>query len=988
MAVNPIFERLSRRGRHFSVTGHRYSTELQFFQQAESRFPYEHFYEMDYTYHKDAPFSGQPHLETPMADERDVLRESSRRILERDKDLADQIDLLRSLTASADMQPTLEGVRSRVGTLEGLGADPALALETIVNRVGRPVLEVAGDDYVVEGPEAAVWMARLDTTTVRSALRRVIPSVGRIEVEHHPDLTWVGTGWLIADDVLVTNRHVASEFAALSMTSSGSSFVFRRGWPDRDTRMASRVDFRRELRNNTPRAFIVREVIHIEEDDGPDFAFLRVERTGAAGSLSPPLQPGRNASARQYVASIGYPAADSRLPEQELMTRLFGDKYNVKRLAPGQVMRMDDDLVMHDCSTLGGNSGSPIVDLATGEVLGLHFSGVFLRENRAVPIGYVVSRLERLNQRRVTREQPAAPTESGSLQLPLTPSAAVALATQGNTVTVTIPLQVSITLGTPLSTGQAAVSGLPLVGEDAGPATLARAIRAAHDRLKENSQVITVREGYVFRNGWITSDPAVVVVVRDRSSETPHDLGLPSQLLGFPVEVRTEDPWDVAATEGRLETLEGVPRTMYKNPPGFKLEEVNETMAMTLHVSPDAGWPVLREFLQGTKSRLTIGMYDFTAPHIIDGVLDAVRKDPRELTLVMQAGEALGGKPDDIAEEKTLALYRSKLGGRFDHAPASIGKEHQFATAYHIKVAVRDGSAFWLSSGNWQSSNQPNHEVAVGDTSWDLLRDHNREWHAVIENANLAKQFERYIRYDLKNAKADADVEAPDSPTVFFIVDEAVEERVSAGKPTYFAPLRINRKVRVRPLLTPDNYHEHVLALIGTAEQRLLFQNQSLSLLGPDKKGKDSNDDRFARLVDAILKKQKEGVDVRIIMRGEFAPVGPLEQLQKRGLDMSKVKLQNRCHTKGIIVDGARVLVGSHNWTNQGTLVNRDASLIFEDEEIAGYFEKIFWFDWKNLARQSVGGRRVRRATGGEGDEALALQGARLVSWQEIVYGD
>ena len=99
---------------------------------------------------------------------------------------------------------------------------------------------------------------------------------------------------------------------------------------------------------------------------------------------------------------------------------------------------------------------------------------------------------------------------------------------------------------------------------------------------------------------------------------------------------------------------------------------------------------------------------------------------------------------------------------------------------------------------------------------------------------------------------------------------------------------------------------------------------------------------------------------------------------------MSKVRLQNHCHTKGIIVDGARVLIGSHNWTNQGTLVNRDASLIFEDEEIARYFEEIFWFDWKRLSRQSVGGRRARPARDGEETPA----GMRRVSWQEMVYGD
>src|SRR5262249_16951599 len=152
--------------------------------------------------------------------------------------------------------------------------------------------------------------------------------------------------------------------------------------------------------------------------------------------------------------------------------------------------------------------------------------------------------------------------------------------------------------------------------------------------------------------------------------------------------------------------------------------------------------------------------------------------------------------------------------------------DHQFASAYHIKVAVRDGKVFWLSSGNWQSSNQPNHELAFGETSWDLLLKHNREWHVVIENANLARQFEKFIQFDLKNAKADAAVEAPAPAGAFFLVDEAVEERVPAGTPTYFKPLKVHdRKVRVRPLLTPDNYQEHVLALINTAERRLLFQN-------------------------------------------------------------------------------------------------------------------------------------------------------------------
>jgi endonuclease G len=404
-----------------------------------------------------------------VADERALLKESFQSILSRDKDLVDKLDLLKGLANSPELRPRLESVRERVGTLESIGPDSALSLETIVNRVGRPVLEVADDDYEIDGPEALVWEEKLSNATVRSNLQRVIPSVGRIEVENHPDLPWVGTGWLIAEDIVVTNRHVAREFAI----ASGNAFVFKRGWPDRRTPMTARIDFRRELRSAARRPFAVREVLHIEDDDGPDFAFLKVERTGPAGDLSAFLHPVQEKpQANQYLATIGYPAADSRLPEQELMNRLFGDKYNVKRLAPGQIMRLDEELVLHDCSTLGGNSGSPIVDLATGAVLGLHFSGVFLRENRGVPIGYVVSRLEKRKQ----RPQPPDGQEGERKVAGPAPVADRRPAQEepaGDAVTWTIPLQIRVSLGTPAGGGPPAMltvaTGEPPPPAETGP---------------------------------------------------------------------------------------------------------------------------------------------------------------------------------------------------------------------------------------------------------------------------------------------------------------------------------------------------------------------------------------------------------------------------------------------------------------------------------------------------------------------------------------
>ena len=43
-------------------------------------------------------------------------------------------------------------------------------------------------------------------------------------------------------------------------------------------------------------------------------------------------------------------------------------------------------------------------------------------------------------------------------------------------------------------------------------------------------------------------------------------------------------------------------------------------MQLTVCVSPEAGWCELESFLGGTRKRLTVAMYQFTAPHIFKAV--------------------------------------------------------------------------------------------------------------------------------------------------------------------------------------------------------------------------------------------------------------------------------------------------------------------------------------------------------------------------------
>jgi hypothetical protein len=84
------------------------------------------------------------------------------------------------------------------------------------------------------------------------------------------------------------------------------------------------------------------------------------------------------------VAVIGYPAKDE-VRNPIFTAAVFGTKFGVKRAALGEVLDGSaTPTLFHDCSTLGGNSGSPVFQLETCRVIGIHRSGFFMYRNEAV----------------------------------------------------------------------------------------------------------------------------------------------------------------------------------------------------------------------------------------------------------------------------------------------------------------------------------------------------------------------------------------------------------------------------------------------------------------------------------------------------------------------------------------------------------------------------------------------------------------------------
>lgn len=342
-------------------------------------------------------------------------------ILGRDSDLAEE---------SLDLT---EGFRTEASALT---EDPEILFEqeSIILRRTRPVLDIHKNATVLEfenEADSVIWKGRLQSAS--GFLDQAIRAVGRINLRNAP-IEWVGTGWLVDEDILVTNRHVAQEFAA----RKGDGFDFIQ----RDEGLSAELDFLKEFGNATERVFRLTEVLDIVDAPGPDIAFFRIERVSGDLSLSRPIDLAQSPRETESVAVIGYPAFDSRIPDFTLMQEIYGSRYNHKRLAPGAVTYLEADRLYHNCTTLGGNSGSVVLDLESGQAMGLHYSGAFMRTNYAVRCDVVRQALDRVKN--ATPRPQAVPKPEVAPVSPVQQSTAA-----GGSITTTIPLTITVALGDP-----------------------------------------------------------------------------------------------------------------------------------------------------------------------------------------------------------------------------------------------------------------------------------------------------------------------------------------------------------------------------------------------------------------------------------------------------------------------------------------------------------------------------------------------------------
>jgi phosphatidylserine/phosphatidylglycerophosphate/cardiolipin synthase-like enzyme len=430
---------------------------------------------------------------------------------------------------------------------------------------------------------------------------------------------------------------------------------------------------------------------------------------------------------------------------------------------------------------------------------------------------------------------------------------------------------------------------------------------------------------------------------------------------------------------GGVGSLELVPRNCkledykkIKNVPAFDV-----TGSLITYASPDSTYAVTRRLLDAAQDEILIGIYDFTADYMKDLLLHA-----------MQRGVKVSVMLDiDSQKEKDILAELARFGGKTVAAPSCASKTISYFPSSHEKVIVIDGTWTLVQSGNYSKNSIPFNEKDGGDPAHFVTG--NRDMGVAISSKPLAAFFTKVLQGDMKLELDAEGVEALarrprplPQPDLVEAVPELLPPKLFPSK-TFDPP----GKVRVTPVLTPDNYMDVIPDFLESATKSIYIENQYIrskhaeiiKLLAAIKRARENNPDLDVRI---ILGKLFSAKDVK----NEQENIANLKKTFGLKLDENIRYIDTKrfvhCHNKVIVVDEEVVLVSSQNWSNTGVGTNREAGVLLRFPPIARYYTQIFESDWSTALK-----RIPRPGRGTVEPEALAKGGFVEVSaadYQEV----
>jgi len=305
------------------------------------------------------------------------------------------------------------------GNAAAVSPDQLAALEAVVEADGsRPSLLVRNGVVESNHPLAGSWTDEIDVA--KDFIARVSPSIGRVQPLSGSGANFFGTATVVdaGKGLVLTNWHVVEAMCRRQTTIYESKGKGRFRFFD-----GVCIDFAAESGAQQPNLFKIVEA-QTSNVDGTGFArldaaVLRIEPMAAqniprAVRISADAEgPSGNLASLCLISHPGRPQLAGgietfngrRIDWAWVATTLFGNRFGVKRLSPGEVDTavglLNDPpdprkwTFAHDSTSLGGASGALIWSWTNPNpvAFGLHFAGATLHGNYAHAISACVETL-------------------------------------------------------------------------------------------------------------------------------------------------------------------------------------------------------------------------------------------------------------------------------------------------------------------------------------------------------------------------------------------------------------------------------------------------------------------------------------------------------------------------------------------------------------------------------------------------------------------
>jgi len=382
----------------------------------------------------------------------------------------------------------------------------------------------------------------------------------------------------------------------------------------------------------------------------------------------------------------------------------------------------------------------------------------------------------------------------------------------------------------------------------------------------------------------------------------------------------------------------------------FSYETFSFNGNVTVFTSPDSSFIEIANAIDNAQESIYLNVYQFHNFYLMDHIINATKRGVD--VKIMLEGGPVGGISD---EEKYIANETVAAGGavRFMINNKSEGIYDRYAFN-HAKYALIDNESTIIMSENWKNTGVPTNNTFG-----------NRGWGIIINNPDVTNYFNEVFVDDWKPVSRDSFpftandsifVNKYGSPPLDFVPDCTIP----TGDYSHpFDSEVISGKFYVSPVLAPDTSLMQTKSIIGMlkgAESSVYVEQLYIEKWG------SPADPKPNPYLEAVINASRRGCEVKILLNPTYSfesnqatidYVRSTATNEGLNLDAKFIDIENtglnKTHNKGVIVDNSKVLISSINWNEHSPANNREAGVIIENEDVAGFYADVFLYDWHTV---------------------------------------